>query len=141
MKIYYVFNIKKDIFEIYHNTPSVLFNFLNRIYMSNKEDLNYANILFKQVANKYNKELLDLKIFIKYHNKLIYSKRKEEHIINNLYKNEISIMKIKRSYIIINSNSDYTEFFKLINYFYKNCLVCDFNNSNYFYIEDIKSLV
>ena len=133
MRIYYVFNLKKEIYDIYKETPSVLYNFFNRLYC-NKEDLNYANIVFKQIANKYNKEYLDLKIYLYMHNKMRYLKRNEDHIINDLFKNEISIMKIKKSYIIINSNNNYTEFFDIINYFNKYCLVCDFNNQKYFYL-------
>ena len=101
MRIFYVFNIKKEVYEIYKDTPSVLYNFMKYIYKANKDNLDYGNIIFNQVADKFNKKKLDLDIFIKLHNKMRYTKRKEEHIINNLYKDEISIMKIKNSYIVI----------------------------------------
>ena len=141
LRIYYIFNIRKDVYNIYKDTPSVLFNFFNNLYYIDKKDLDCANTVFKQVANKYNKELLDLKIYIKLHNKMRYIKRKEEHIINDIFKNEISIMKIKKSYVVINSNCNYSEFFNILNYFYKNSFVCDFNNQDYFYLSDIKMLV
>ena len=70
-----------------------------------------------------------------------YLKRNDEHIINNLYKNEISIMKIKKSYIIINSNSSYTDFFPILNNLCKYLFVCDFNNQDYFYLANLKMLV
>lgn len=141
MRIYYVFNIKKEVYEVYKDTPSVLYNFMYYIYKLNKEYLDYTNIIFNQVAEKFDKKKLDLEIFIKLHNKMRYSKKKEEHIINNLYKDEISIMKIKNSYIIINSNKNYTEFFNIINKEYSECLVCDFINQDYFYLRNIKILV
>ena len=141
MKIYYIFNIKKELLDIYINTPSVLYNFFYQIYISNKNDLNYSNSIFRQISNKYNKEFLDLKIYLKMHNKMRYLKRNEDHIINDIWKNEISIMKIKKSYIIINSNNNFTEFFNIINYYYKDCLVCDFINQSYFFLRDIKMLV
>ena len=141
MKIYYIFNIKKELLDLYINTPSVLYNFFYQIYISNKNDLNYSNSIFRQISNKYNKEFLDLKIYLKMHNKMRYLKRNEDHIINDIWKNEISIMKIKKSYIIINSNNNFTEFFNIINYYYKDCLVCDFINQSYFYLRDIKMLV
>lgn len=141
MKIYYIFNIKKELLDLYINTPSVLYNFFYQIYISNKNDLNYSNSIFRQISNKYNKEFLDLKIYLKMHNKMRYLKRNEDHIINDIWKNEISIMKIKKSYIIINSNNYFTEFFNIINYYYKDCLVCDFINQSYFYLRDIKMLV
>ena len=141
MRIYYIFNIKKEVYDVYINTPSVLYNFFYQLYITNKNDLDFANTVFKQVANKYNKELLDLKIYIKLHNKMKYLKRKEEHIINDLFKNEISIMKVKKGYIIINSNKNISEFFFIVNYFYKNCFVCDFVNQDYFYLSELKMLV
>ena len=141
MRIFYIFNIKKDVYNIYKDTPSVIYNFFNQLYKSNKKDLDYANIIFQQIAYKFNKNKLDLSLYIKMHNKLIYSKKGEEHIINNLYKDEISIMNIKNSYILINTNKNYTEFFKLINDEYKECLVCDFINQDFFYLNNLKSLV
>ena len=141
MRIFYIFNIKKDVYNIYKDTPSVIYNFFNQLYKSNKKDLDYANIIFQQIAYKFNKNKLDLSLYIKMHNKLIYSKKGEEHIINNLYKDEISIMNIKNSYILINTNKNYTEFFKLINDEYKECIVCDFINQDFFYLNNLKSLV
>ena len=141
MRIYYVFNIKKEIYEIYKDTPSVLFNFFNQLYYMKKDNLDYGNIVFKQVSNKFNKEVLDIKIYLKLHNKMIYSKKGDNHIINDLFKNEISVMKIKRSYIVINSNKNYTEFLNIIYYFHKECLVCDFINQDYFFLSNIKMLV
>lgn len=141
MRIYYIFNIKKEVYEIYKNTPSVLYNFFYQLYINKNDDLNYGSSIFKQVSSKFNSELLNLKIYLKLHNKMKYLKRNDEHIINNLYKNEISIMKIKKSYIIINSNSSYTDFFPILNNLCKYLFVCDFNNQDYFYLANLKMLV
>ena len=37
------------------------------------------------------------KLYLKMHNDLIYTKIENEHIINNLYKDEVSVLKIKKS--------------------------------------------
>ena len=141
MRIYFVFNIKNDVLDIYKDTPSVLYNLFYKLYYDGKENLDYSNILFKEITNKFNKEFLDLKIYLIMHYKMRYLKRCDNHIINDIFKNEISILKIKRSYIVINANKDYSEFFGILNKYYKNCLVCDFNNQSYFYLSDIKTLV
>lgn len=141
LRIYYIFNIKKEVYEVYKDTPSVVYNFLKQLYYFNKDNLDYGNAIFKQVAKKFNKEALDLKVYIKMHSRMCYTKRKEEHIINNLYKDEVSIMKIKRSYILINTNKNFTDFFNIINEEYKEAFVCDFNNQDYFFIRKIKILV
>ena len=141
MRIFYVFNIKKEVYEIYRDTPSVIYNFFNQLYYFKKDNLDYGNTIFKQVANRFNKEALDLKLYIRLHNKMRYIKRGDEHIINNLYKDEISIMKIKKSYIVINTNNNFTEFFEFLNEEYRECFVCDFVNQDYFYLRSLKMLV
>lgn len=141
MKIFFIFNIKNDIFDTYRNTPSVLYNYFYNIYSNNKINLDSNNTLFKEVADKFNKDFLDLKIYLNMHYKMRYSKKLDNHIINDIFNDEISILRIKKSYIVINSNRDFSEFFNIINYFSKTCLVCDFNNQRYFYLSDIKTLV
>ena len=141
LRIYYIFNIKKEVYDLYIDTPSVLYNFFYFLYHDNKDNLDFSNTIFSQITNKFNKEYLDLKIYLNMHKMMRYLKRKEEHIINDLFKDQISIMKINNSYIIINSTKNNTEFFNIINYYYKNCLVCDFSNHEYFYINRIKMLV
>ena len=138
MRIFYVFNIKKEVYDIYKDTPSVLYNFFRELHTFEKENLDYASSIFNQIATTFNKEVLDLKIYLKLHNRLIYSKKCDEHIINDLYKDEISIMKIKRSYIVINCNKNYSTFF---NYMNNESFICDFNNCDYFFVCKIKTLV
>lgn len=141
MRIFYAFKIKKEFYDIYNDTPSVLYNFFNQLYNFRKEDLDYGNNLFQQIANKFDKEELDKKLFIKLHNKLKYCKRGDEHIINDLYKDEVSIMKIKKSYIVINSNKVCTDFFDFLFEEDKCIFVCDFINHDYFYVNNLKMLV
>lgn len=141
MRIFYAFRIKKEFYDIYRDTPSVLYNFLNQLYYFKKEDLDYGNELFRQIANKFDKEELDKRLFIKLHNKMKYCKRGDEHIINNLYRDEVSIMKIKKSYIVINSNKNCTEFFEFLNEEDDSIFICDFINHDYFYANQVKMLV
>ncbi len=141
LRVFYIFNLNKEVYDVYKETPSVLFNFFKNLYYMKKEELEYGKSIFNQVALNFNKEKLDLKIYIMLHNKLKYLKRKEEHIINDLYHDEISIMKVKKTYIIINCNKNFTDFFNILNKEYSNCIVCDFINDDYFYLSNIKMLV
>lgn len=141
MRIFYAFKIKKEFYDIYMDTPSVLYNFLNQLYNFRRDDLDYGNNLFQQIANMFDKEELDKRLFLKLHNKMKYCKRGDEHIINNLYKNEVSIMKIKKSYIVINSNKSCTEFFDFLVEEDDCIFVCDFINHDYFYANKVKMLV
>jgi len=141
LRIYFAFNIKNEFYELYKDTPSVLYNFLNQLYHFKRSDLDYGNNLFKQIALLFDKGELDKKLFIKLHNKMKYSKKGDDHIINNLYRDEVSIMKIKKSYIVINSNRNSTEFFEFLKEIGGHIFICDFNNHDYFYASEVKMLV
>ena len=90
---------------------------------------------------KIDKEKLDQELFLRLHGSIPYSKNENTHLINNLYRDEVSQMIIKHSYIQIQSNKDFTEFFEQLNLFDHNYFVCDFKNQDYFFLEDIKVLV
>ena len=141
MKVFYIFKLKKEVYEIYQKTPSVIYNFLRMIKNSSQEELEYNIVLYREIIDVFDKAKMDLDIFIKLHNKMRYMKRNEEHIINDIFKDEVSIMKIKKSYILINSNKNTSEFFNIVKEKYKECIVCDFANQKYFYLTDIKMLV
>ena len=141
MRIYYCFKIKKEFISLYKDTPSTLYNILNQLYYIRKNDLNYGYTLFSQIVDPIDKAHIDKKIYIKLHTKMRYSKRKDEHIINNLYKDEVSIMKVRNTYILINSNKSCTEFFELLGSLNKELFVCDFTNNDYFFLSSIKMLV
>lgn len=141
MRIYYIFNIKDEYMNLYKESPNSLYNVLYQLYYMRRNEINYGYNLFNQLVNKIDKYNLDKYLFLQLHTKMTYVKKKDNHIINDLYNEEISILKIKRSYILINSNKSYTMFFKLLYEQNSKLFVCDFINNDYFYISDIKTLV
>jgi len=141
MRIYYVFSLKEEIFNLYKDYPKALYNIFLEIYEMNKKEINYGYTLFNQIANPINKITLDTSITNELKNKMRYSKNKDEHIINNLYSEEVSIMKIKKTHIIINTIQSYTEFFEILNHYNAFFFACDFKNDDYFFLSSIKTLV
>ena len=141
MRIYYIFSIKDEFYELYKDYPRALYNILKEIYEMNKKDIDYGLNLFKQIAIPINKYDLDKKIYNELREKMRYSRNRDEHIINNLYSEEVSIMKIKNTHIIINTIQSYTEFFELLNKYKYLLFACDFKNDDYFFLSRIKTLV
>lgn len=141
MRIFYIFNIKKEVIDVYEDTPSVIFNFLKHMYMNKDKNIDHIAMIYMQMVNQFNKKDLDLKLYVKLHNKMKYTKRSDTHIINDIFKDEVSIMRIKNSYIVINTNRNFTDFFRFINDISKDCFVCDFNNNDYFFLRKVKMLV
>ena len=141
MRIYYVFDIRSEYVDLYKETPNSLYNVLHQLYYMRKKDLEYGFNMFKQLANRIDKDEVDKNIFLKLHNKMTYVKKGDNHIINNLYKDEVSALKVKYSYILINTNKSYTDFFNTLALDNRNYFVCDFINNDYFFLSKIKILV
>ena len=97
MKTYYIFKIKKEFINLYKDSPSVLYNILRNIYYLNKEEVEYGYNIFNQLTNPLEKNKIDRDLFIKFHRDIPYSKRKNIHYINNLYRNEISRLVVNNS--------------------------------------------
>jgi hypothetical protein len=141
MRIYYVFKIKEEYIELYKDTPSTLYNILNQMYYMKRKELGYGFNLFNQIINLIDKNELDKNLYVLLHTKMKYSKKGDEHIINNLYQDEISVLKINKTHILINSNHSYTEFFELLHQYDNSFFVCDFNNNDYFFLTKANLLV
>lgn len=132
--------MRKEFYKLYCSSPNSLYNVLRHLYYMKRDKANYGLNLYSQLVERIEKYELDKKIFIKYHDKMTYSKNGDDHIINNLYQDEVSIMNIKNAYILVNTNKNYTDFFKVLSEFSKDYFVCDFVNQDYFWINDIKLL-
>ena len=134
MKFYFIFDIKKEFKNLYKGNERVLYNILKQIYYLEKNEVEYGYNLFNQLINKINKNDLDRKIFIKYHQDIPYSKRNQTHYINNLYKDEISRLTIKSSYMRLEVENNSKAFFEILSNFSENYFVCDFKNHDYFFL-------
>ncbi len=141
MRMYYVFEIKDEIMTLYADNPSGLFKVLNHIYYMHVEDVTYGFNLFNQIIYPTNINELNRKIYLKLHKELVYSKKRNEHVINNLYKDEVSILKIGNSHLFLECNKNYSSFFQILDTFKKNYFICDFKEQDYFFLKDLKTLV
>ena len=141
MRTFYIFKMKKEFVSLYQNSPGSLYNVLKHLYYMKRHEMSYGFNLFQQLTEKIDKNKLDREIYIKYYDEMVYSKNHDEHIINNLYKDEISILIIKSTYILINANRNYSSFFTILESLGDEYFVCDFVSQDYFWINDIKMLV
>lgn len=141
MKEYYIFNIKKEFARLYKDKPSQLFFIFNRIYYMKAIDADYGYNLFEQISEFYNKKEVNDFITRKYIDKIMYSVTNNEHIINNLFLNEISILKIKSSNLKIETNVENPTFFKDLKDLPGNLFVCNFKEQDYFFLKGYKSKI
>ncbi len=139
MRMYYIFNVKREIAMLYHNSPSSLFKILENIYYMHEEDINYGFSIFRQITNTIKVDMLNNNLYIKLHKDLVYSKINNEHIINDLYNDEVSILKIKKSHLLLESNKSYSSFFKILYEDNPDYFICDFKEKDFFFICDLKT--
>jgi Protein of unknown function (DUF2522). len=136
MKEYYIFNLKKEFAKLYKDKQDELFYIFNRIYYMKEIDKEYGFNLFEQVCDFNDKEDLNDFIYEYYKDNVIYSKTsKDEHIINDLYSNEVSILTVKNSNIRIESNIDNPSFLELLKKYNKDLFVCDFKSQEFFLLK------
>ncbi len=134
MKVYFIFDVKKEFISLYQNNERVLFNILRQIYYLDKEEVAYGYNLFCQLVNRIEKEELDRRIFLKFHQDIPYSKRGDTHYINNLYKDEISRLIVKKSYIKLEVEQENSSFFTILRNFSSNYFVCEFRLQDCFFL-------
>ena len=141
MRTFYIFKIKKEFVNLYLENPNNLYKTLEHLYSLNQNDLIHGENLFSQLTDMIDKDNLDKALFIKYHQKCNYKKRGKKHIINNIYKDEVSSLIARSSYLKIDTNNQLPEFFDYLNSYHENFFVCDFKNQDYFFLNQIKTLV
>ena len=141
MRLYYIFNVKSDIARIYKDKPGSLYKILENIYFMHREDINYGFNIFKQLTNRIKVYDVNNQIYIKLHKDLVYSKIDNEHVINDLYHDEVSVLKIKNSHLLVETNKSFSSFFKLLNSINPNFFICDFKEKDFFFINDIVNFV
>lgn len=141
MKEFFIFNIKKEFATLYKEKPSELFFIFNRIYAMKEMDKEYGYNLFSQISLFFDKQQINHYLNRKYKDKIMYSTTKNEHILNNLFLNEISILKVKNSSLRIETNQEYPAFFKDLKGLPGELFVCNFKEQEFFFLRNKKEVV
>ena len=136
MKVYYIFKIKDEFVSLYKETPSVLFNILKNIYYLDKEEVEYGYNIFHQLITPISKNELDRSLYIELHQSIPYTKRKDIHYINNLYRNEISRLHINNCFMKLELEQNFSSFYPILGEKLDNLFVCTFKNIDFFFLSD-----
>ncbi len=136
MRVYFIFSIKLEFINLYYNNKNILYSILKQIYYLDSNELKYGYNIYNQLINDIDKNDLDKFLYIKLHRNIPYSKRENIHIYNNLYKDEVSKLIVKRSYIKLETENNYSSFFKYLKEYNNSLFVCDFKNQDYFFLKD-----
>ncbi len=136
MRTFYIFSINRVLNPLYENKSGNIYNMLNKIRNYNKKELVFAKKLYLKIVNPIDKKKIDNYLLMNYMNDFYYTK------INNIHElkseKEYSKLTIHNTYIKIITTNNISSFFKDFYNINKEYFVIDFDNKDYFYLDDLK---
>lgn len=135
MRIFYLFQIKKDILKKYKYKEAQLYRLLQNIHYLKTEDIVLGYKIYDSIVNSIDKNDFNNYIKSKNENKDTYMFYNYTHTINDFYFNESTKLIINNSFLKIKTNTNIPSFFYDLRVF-ENIFVCDFNNNDYFLLNE-----
>ena len=141
MRIYHVFKINDKYAQLTKDTPYNLYQVLENIYFMNNDDLVLSYKMFEFVAVAIDKKNINTLLYNLYKENMNYSCFNSTHSYNDYLKGEESKLILNNSHIKIQSNQNFPTFLSDLKGI-KNLFVCDFINSDYFWLKNtLKSVI
>ena len=136
MRTFYIFKIKNEYASLTQNKPYHLYKLLSYIYYLDIEEASRGIELFSNLTDDFNPKELDIKLFKTYRENYFYTKFKNVHKVNNIYKKEESKLVIRKKFLILQSTVVRPTFLNELSK-NKNLFLCDFVNKDYFWLEKL----
>ena len=134
MRKFYLFVIRDDVIKRFNTDFYYLYSVLEDIHFLKSEDIVLGFNIFNSIVKPIDKNYFN--DYIREHNKdESYMYYNNVHTINDFYFDEETSMIINNSHIKIKSNKNIPSFFYNIRNF-KNIFVCDFDNRDYFLLDE-----
>ena len=134
MRVFYLFELKDKVLKNYKNNYEELYNLLESVHYLKTEDIVLGYSIFNSLVYKIDKEFYNNQIKHTNISNECYICYNYTHTINDYYNDESTKMIINNSYIRIKTNKNIPSFFYDLRK-YRNIFVCDFNNHDYFLLE------
>lgn len=136
MRTFYIFKIKNEYAKLTKNNPYHLFEMLSYIYNIDRGEISRGADLFYQLVERLKSKEMDIQIFKKYQDNFFYTKFKNIHQVNNIYKKEESKLIVHKHFLLLKSTVVRPSFLQDLKE-YPNIFLCDFENKDYFWLERI----
>lgn len=135
MRVYNVFMINNHFSKLYKNKPRTLYQMLEQISKVNEKDYMFAFKLFEQIALPFNRD--DLYSFLEKNDDKYLKVSEDTYILSDTYSKEVTKIIVGAAHIKIVSNKNNPEIFKVLKKYSEFLYVCDFDNSDYFWLDKI----
>ena len=137
MRKFYIFKINKELAILTRDCTYNIYKNMEQIKKYNARELDFCYNIYDQLIECIPKESYNKVLFKKYKENVYYQKNHNTHYINNKYRPEETTLTINNSYILLETNYLKPSFLNDLSYD-KNLFVCDFDNRDYFWIEQLQ---
>ena len=137
MRTYYLFNVNKYYGYMYKDNPFKMYKIFEEIYYSRDYDSVKTYHILEEIANPFNKIMLNEYIYFEYKLKYGYKRKDNIHYLSTT---ERTTLRINNYNIKLETESNYSVFFNDISNYNNNLFVCDFENMDYFWLSKLSSL-
>ena len=137
MRTYYIFNVNRYFTYLYKNKPFKMYKIFEEMYYTRNYDSIRTYHVLEEIASPFDKVVLNEYIYYEY--KLKYGYKREDNL-HTLNSSERTTLRINNYNIKIQTDNNYTVFFKYLNNYNSNLFVCDFENKDYFWLCKLKTL-
>lgn len=131
MRTYYLFIIKKDVFNLYYNNSDILYKTLENLFYLKRETRKYGLSIYNQICDTFNTDIINNYFHIR--NDFFVRRKGKKVLINNRLDNEKYIVEVRNSCLIILCNRNLPKVLKILNYYNPRIFVCDFKLQDYFW--------
>lgn len=128
MRTYYLFQIKEETYQDLLGNEKELFLLLSKLKKLEQEQINYGISLFQQLCNLWPVEIVHHYLTHKFR----VTKQKNHYIFNQ--RNQLIV---KPSYFVLKTEYDIPSIFYNLRYSGSHIFVCDFYNTDYFYLNEL----
>ena len=122
---------------MYKNKPFKMYKIFEEIYYSRDYDSVKTYHILEEIANPFNKIMLNEYIYFEYKLKYGYKRKDNIHYLSTT---ERTTLRINNYNIKLETESNYSVFFNDISNYNNNLFVCDFENMDYFWLSKLSSL-
>jgi len=136
MRTFHIFNINDSVLNLTRNDSYPLFHSFLKIKNLSKSDISLGINIYEQLVTSIDKNKFGKRLYNHYRESDFYTKYRNNHTYINKYRDEKSYLYVNNGFMKLKSNREYPEFFKYLKK-NKNLFCIDFDNMDYFWINEI----
>ena len=136
MRVFYIYNINDFFYDVYNKYPYKLYKMLEDTYYTNRHDMMLSNNYYEAITNNFNKLFINNFLNMNHNLDVYYINKANIHSISNYQ--EYSKLMVNSYCLKLKSSINYPSFFETLRKFNHQLFVCDFENQDYFWLENVR---